>query len=53
MRILGPIITLLLAIPGLPAATFSGSAEVREKLAEAVISAEEKQIQILEDLIET
>ena len=54
MRILGSIVTLLLlAIPGLPAATFSGSTEVREKLAEAVISAEEKQIQILEDLIET
>ena len=53
MRILGSIITLLLAIPGLPAATFSGSTEVREKLAEAVISAEDKQIQILEGLIET
>ena len=54
MRILGSIVTLLLlAIPGLPAATFSGSTEVRKKLAEAVISAEEKQIQILEDLVET
>ncbi len=53
MRILGSIVTLLLAISGLPAATFPGSTEVREKLAEAVVSAEEKQIQILEELIET
>ena len=53
MRNLGLIIQLLLAIFGLPAVAVSESIKVREKLAEAVISPEEEQIQILESLIES